>query len=152
MSDVLLRPEEFRYGRLRPPSRLPMNSLRSALTAALAGQNPWLSGRRRTTNELSRGTEHYNQADASANVRKTLDTTGHYPNRSDRLRFLVPRAFDSLSKLHLGTTLALQKIRGGSETQTHYIGIMKLADPIRTVNRSVWRVRRIDCVANDQQR
>ena len=77
MSDVLLRPEEFRYGRLRPPSRLSMNSLRSALTAVLAGQNP-LAIRAKEDYEraFTRKTEHYNQADASANVRKSVDTTG----------------------------------------------------------------------------
>lgn len=37
MSLVPLCPEAFSYGRLRPPSRLQMNSLRSALTAVLAG-------------------------------------------------------------------------------------------------------------------
>jgi hypothetical protein len=47
---VKLRPEDLRYG------RLPTNSLRSALTAVLAGQNLWPSGRRRTTNELSQTT------------------------------------------------------------------------------------------------
>ena len=76
MSDVLLRPEEFRYGRLRPPSRLSMNSLRSALTAVLAGQNP-LAIRAKEDYEraFTRRTEHYNQTDASANVRKNMDTT-----------------------------------------------------------------------------
>jgi len=64
MNVVLLRPEDRRYGRLRPPSRLLMNSLRSALTAILAGHNPWPSGRRRITNELSLwSTEHHSQAD-----------------------------------------------------------------------------------------
>lgn len=76
MSDVLLRPEEFRYGRLRPPSRLSMNSLRSALTAVLAGQNP-LAIRAKEDYEraFTRKIKHYNQADASANVRKSVDTT-----------------------------------------------------------------------------
>ena len=71
MSDVLLRPEEFRYGRLRPPSRLSMNSLRSALTAVLAGQNP-LATRAKEDYEraFTQRTEHYNQADASAKCEK----------------------------------------------------------------------------------
>lgn len=79
MSDVLLRPEEFRYGRLRPPSRLSMNSLRSALTAVLAGQNP-LAIRAKEDYEraFTRRTQHYNQADASANVRKSVDTTRRF--------------------------------------------------------------------------
>ena len=37
VSPVPLRPEDFPYGRLRPPSRLKMNSRCSALTAVLAG-------------------------------------------------------------------------------------------------------------------
>jgi hypothetical protein len=37
VNPALLRPEDLRYGRLRPPSRLLMNSLRSALTALLTG-------------------------------------------------------------------------------------------------------------------
>jgi hypothetical protein len=41
-------PGETRYGRLRPPSRLKMNSLRSALTAVLARQTIQLSGKRET--------------------------------------------------------------------------------------------------------
>jgi hypothetical protein len=41
-------PGETRYGRLRPPSRLKMNSLCSALTAVLASQTIQLSGKRET--------------------------------------------------------------------------------------------------------
>jgi hypothetical protein len=37
MNRVPLGPADFRCSRLRPPSRLEMNSLRSALTAVLAG-------------------------------------------------------------------------------------------------------------------
>jgi hypothetical protein len=37
VSPVPLRPEDFLCGRLRPPSRLKMNSRCSALTAVLAG-------------------------------------------------------------------------------------------------------------------
>jgi hypothetical protein len=37
MNPALLRPEDLRYGRLWPLSRLSMNSLRSAWTAVLAG-------------------------------------------------------------------------------------------------------------------
>lgn len=37
MSPVPLRPEDSQFGRLRPPSRLKMNSRCSALTAVLAG-------------------------------------------------------------------------------------------------------------------
>lgn len=40
------RPEQFSYSRLRAAVKAPMNSLRSALTAALASQNPCLLGRR----------------------------------------------------------------------------------------------------------
>src|ERR1700730_14068832 len=54
MSPVPLRPEDSRYGRLRPLSRLTMNSLRSALTAVLAGRKIHRSGRRRTAKELAR--------------------------------------------------------------------------------------------------
>jgi len=38
-----------RYGWLRRPSRLQMNSLRSALTAALPAQNHLISGRKKTS-------------------------------------------------------------------------------------------------------
>jgi len=91
MSDVLLRPEEFRYGRLRPPSRLSMNSLRSALTAVLAGQNP-LAIRAKEDYEraFTRKTEHYNQADASANVRKSVDTT--YLGKPSRIEEAIKQA------------------------------------------------------------
>ena len=45
-------PGKTRYGRLRPPSRLKMNSLRSALTAVLARQRiqPSGKGKQNTTN------------------------------------------------------------------------------------------------------
>ena len=51
VSTVLLRPDDSQYGRLRPPSRLKINSRCSALTAVLAGQTHLRSGRRRTAVE-----------------------------------------------------------------------------------------------------
>jgi len=51
MSPAPLRPEDLRCSRLRPPSRLTMNSLRSALTAVLAGPKIHRSGRRGTVKE-----------------------------------------------------------------------------------------------------
>jgi hypothetical protein len=50
-------PGETRYGRLRPPSRLKMNSLREVLTAVLARQTIQLSGEMETKHhELARTT------------------------------------------------------------------------------------------------
>jgi hypothetical protein len=44
-----LRPDPTSYGWLRRPSRLQMNSLRSALTAASPAANHLISGRRKTS-------------------------------------------------------------------------------------------------------
>jgi hypothetical protein len=53
VSPVPLRPEDSPCGRLRPPSRLKMNSRYSALTAVLAGLRKLISGRRGTVKELA---------------------------------------------------------------------------------------------------
>src|SRR3974390_2584477 len=48
-TDVFLRPGKPCYGWLRRPSRLKMNSLRSALTAVSPATNRLISGRRETS-------------------------------------------------------------------------------------------------------
>ena len=77
MNPLPLRPADFQCGRLRPPSRLTMNSLRSALTAAFAGLKIHKSGRSGTTKELAR---------RRAITRGTTITQnpGHYLKHSSR--------------------------------------------------------------------
>ena len=70
---------------------LTRRAFRAALTAVLAGQNP-LAIRAKEDYEraFTRKTEHYNQADASANVRKSVDTT--YLGKPSRIEEAIKQA------------------------------------------------------------
>ena len=83
-----LRPAQFSYGRLRPDSRLTMNSLRSALTLAPAGPNKLRSGRRPAAKilQLTNGIEAYTK---SRTVPKLA--TGTVENRMTALHFFFKK-------------------------------------------------------------
>jgi hypothetical protein len=73
MNPALLGPEDLPCSRLRPPSRLPMNSLRSAWTAVLAGLPDAMIRAKASCEGACPGNGHYHEK------RILTQNRAHYP-------------------------------------------------------------------------